>query len=280
MGKEVLASHIHSASPRANHPFIKINCGAIPESLLESELFGYGPGAFTGARREGALGLFEAANHGTLLLDEISELSPKTQSKLLRALQEREIRRVGGTWSKTVDVRVITSTNVDLSEMVKRGDFRQDLYYRLLVVRLQIPPLRKRVADIDALLDYYFIKLGEEFKIKRLLSADAKEILKSYAWPGNVRELRNLVESLLITTDSEIIEAADLYAYMDINPTPKGLRPLKEVTDEAEKDAIRAALSCYNTNQAAQALGINYTTLIRKINKLGMRDLLAKPRVT
>ncbi|SHE94105.1 sigma-54 interaction domain-containing protein [Desulforamulus putei] len=271
VGKEVLASYIHRNSNRANHPFVKINCGAIPESLLESELFGYEPGAFTGARREGALGLFEAANHGTILLDEISELPPKAQSKLLRALQEREIRRVGGTWSKTVDVRVISSTNVNLREMIERGSFRQDLYYRLQVVQIEIPPLRQRIPDIEALLDYYLTRLGEEFQLKKTFSPEAIGILKNYHWPGNVRELRNLVESLLVTVEKDMIEAADLPAYMGYTPPPAGMRPLKEIVDQAERKAIREALSSYSTYRAAEVLGINYTTLMRKINKLGIQ---------
>ncbi|GAB6181656.1 hypothetical protein JCM14036_29750 [Desulfotomaculum defluvii] len=271
VGKEVLASYIHRTSPRSSQPFITVNCGAIPESLLESELFGYEPGAFTGAKREGAQGLFEAANHGTILLDEISELPPKAQSKLLRALQEREIRRVGGTWSKAVDVRVISSTNVDLWDLVQKGEFRRDLFFRLQIVHINIPPLRRRHEDIEPLLHYYFKKLGEEYSLQRSLSQEALVILKNYHWPGNVRELRNLVESLLITVEGNFIGLEDLPTYLREVQVQEEIRPIKDVVDEAERRVILAALTSYNTHQAADILGINYSTLMRKIHKLGIR---------
>ncbi|AEF94231.1 sigma54 specific transcriptional regulator, Fis family [Desulfotomaculum nigrificans CO-1-SRB] len=271
VGKEVLASYIHRNSNRANYPFIKVNCGAIPESLLESELFGYEPGAFTGARREGAQGLLEAANHGSILFDEISELAPKAQAKLLRALQEREVRRVGGTWSKTVDVRVISSTNRNLREMVKKGLFREDLFYRLQVVHIEIPPLRKRIADIDGLLDYYVKHFSREFGLNKSLSKEVKEILRGYTWPGNVRELRNLLESLMVTVDKEVIDVTDLPRYTTNEPLATDIRPLKEVVDDAERQAIINALKSFSTQHAAEALGINYTTLMRKIQRLGIK---------
>ncbi len=274
VGKEVLASYIHQHSERANEPFIKVNCGAIPESLLESELFGYEPGAFTGARREGAQGLFEAADKGTILLDEISELPAKAQSKLLRTLQEREVRRVGGTWSKAVDVRVLAASNQNLWEMVQKGVFRQDLYYRIKVVEIKIPPLRSRREDIDVLLQHFLAVLGAEFNIKKTLSPQAQEVLKNYAWYGNVRELRNAVEALLITTDNEVIGVDDLPIHFKKNlltiPAEE-VPPLKESVNQAERRAIAHALEvCRSTREAAQALEIDYTTLMRKIHKLGI----------
>ncbi|MTI81820.1 MAG: sigma-54-dependent Fis family transcriptional regulator [Firmicutes bacterium] len=274
VGKEVLASYIHQNSERASHNFVKVNCGAIPESLLDSELFGYEPGAFTGARREGSQGLFEAANHGTILLDEISELPPKAQSKLLRALQEREVRRVGGTWSKNIDVRVLAATNQNLKELVEKKLFRKDLFYRLQVVQIEIPPLRERPEDIEALIKHFLINLSKEFNLKRYIDLELIERLKSYQWPGNVRELRNLVESLLVTVEKEVIKTEDIPVYLQesleqTKVSNKETMPLKEVVDNAERQAIVNTLKfCKDTHSAAEVLGINYTTLMRKIKKL------------
>lgn len=274
-GKEVLASYIHHISPRARHPFIRINCGAIPENLLESELFGYEQGAFTGGRREGAMGVFEAAHPGTLLLDEISELPLKAQVKLLRALQEKEIRRVGGTWSRVIDVRVIASTNQDLKELVERGLFRRDLYYRLDVVHIHLPPLRRRTEDIAPLLEHFCHQLNQAYGLQKRFSPQAVELLQKAPWPGNVRQLRNLVEKMLITCPGQLIEAADLPTeFQTGNDHPADdNRPntLQEIVLRAEKQAILQALQQYpDRRQAARALGIDPSTLSRKMRRLGI----------
>jgi transcriptional regulator with PAS, ATPase and Fis domain len=272
-GKEVLASYIHQHSPRAGYPFIKVNCGAIPESLLESELFGYEKGAFTGARREGAIGLFEAAHSGTLLLDEISELPLKAQAKLLRALQEREIRRVGGTWSKNIDVRVIACTNKDLKELVSRGLFRKDLYYRLKVVHIHLPPLRERRDEIEAFLEYFCRQLNMSYGMQKKFSPAAVERLKACEWPGNIRQLRNLVEEMFVISPNQIIELEELpeeYLFLEQKPEYKP-KTLREIVAEAEKKAILEALgSCPDRQSAARRLGIDCSTLSRKMRRLGI----------
>jgi len=198
VGKEVIANLIHKSSPRANMPFIKINCGAIPESLLESELFGYERGAFTGANREGSPGLFESAHKGSLLLDEIGELSHTLQVKLLRVLQEREIRRIGGSWSKAIDVRIIASTNKNLWDAVNKGSFRMDLFYRLNLLTIKIPPLRERRDDILPLLEYFLQQLSIDYKCKKKFDKNSLSIIKNHNFYGNVRELRNIVEAAYI----------------------------------------------------------------------------------
>ncbi|MCL6454945.1 MAG: sigma 54-interacting transcriptional regulator [Alicyclobacillus sp.] len=214
VGKEVVANWVHQHSPRNTMPFIKINCASIPESLLESELFGYERGSFTGAKQEGKPGLFELADKGTLLLDEISELSQSMQAKLLRVLQDREVRRVGGSWSRVIDVRILASTNAHLRERVQCGTFREDLYHRLNVGFLHIPPLRSRPEDIEPLLDHYMAALCQYLGITRRLSPEARAALLRYPFPGNIRELRNLLEGLCISAAEEEISPDDLPAYV------------------------------------------------------------------
>jgi two-component system, NtrC family, response regulator AtoC len=269
-GKEVVAAYIHEQSPRAKMPFIKINCGAIPETLLESELFGYEKGAFTGAKREGNPGLFELADKGTLLLDEVSELPATMQVKLLRVLQEREVRRVGGSWSKSVDVRILASSNRDLKREVGAGRFRQDLFFRLKVAHLTIPPLRERTEDISHLLTYYLEKVCREFSISRRFSSEVWEKLLAYAYPGNVRELRNIVEGLCISAESEEIAGEHAAYYLEevsaAQPTT-----LQEHLDETEERVIRRAISKNKTiRDTALLLGISHTTLLRKLQKYGI----------
>lgn len=213
-GKEVVASYIHRQSPRAQKNFVRVNCGAIPENLAESELFGYERGAFTGANREGKAGLFEAANGGTIFLDEIGELSLHIQTKLLRALQEREITRVGGSKPIKVDVRVIAATNRDLKKEVEAGTFREDLYYRLSVFPVWVPPLRERKLDILKLSSEMLKDLNERYGRRKSLTSRAEGALTQYDWPGNVRELRNVMERAFIMSDDDEISAEDL-AIMD-----------------------------------------------------------------
>lgn len=209
-GKEQVASYIHQRSPRAGKSFIRVNCGAIPENLAESELFGYERGAFTGANREGKAGLFEVAHEGTIFLDEVGELSLATQTKLLRVLQEKELTRVGGSKPVKIDVRVIAATNRDLQKCVAEGTFRQDLYYRLSVFPVRVPPLRERRGDIPKLARNVIDELNQNYEHKKTLSAGAETALLQYDWPGNVRELRNVMERAFIMSDGEEIHAEDL----------------------------------------------------------------------
>lgn len=268
-GKEVVAGWIHQQSPRQNRPFIKINCGAIPENLLESELFGYERGAFTGAKSEGNPGLFELAHEGTLLLDEIGELSLPLQVKLLRVLQDREIRRIGGSWSKSIDVRVIASTNQDLQKMVEEGRFREDLYYRLRVVHLHVPPLRERREDILPLLHHYLEQICEEFRITRRFTSETLEVLMNHEYPGNVRELRNLVEGLCVTVEKDWITVESLPGFLC-----KGQQnrvSLQAQLDDTERKAILQALQKEaSIRKAAKYLQISHATLLRKMQKHGL----------
>ena len=270
VGKEVFATLLHQNSPRTDRPFIKINCGAIPETLLESELFGYERGAFTGAKNEGSPGLFELADKGTLLLDEVGELSPSMQVKLLRVLQEREIRRVGGSWSKTIDVRVIASTNCDLKQLVNEHVFREDLYYRLNVARLYIPPLREHREDIGPLLDYYLDKICNEFQITRFFEDEARSLLLNHHYPGNIRELRNLIEGLCVTSEAEIISSNSVKVFLHSQRETNRFEThsLQDRLDQLEKTIILEALqSEVSIRKAAKLLDISHATLLRKMKK-------------
>ncbi len=272
-GKERIARLVHQESTRSAGPFIAINCGAITETLLESELFGHARGAFTGATQDRP-GLFEAANSGTLLLDEVGEVSPAMQVKLLRALQEREIRRVGENRSRAVDVRIVTATNRDLAQAVTSGAFRQDLYYRLKVVELQVPPLRERRDDILPLARVLLADAA--LRMKRTtsgLSPGAADQLLRYLWPGNVRELENAMERAVALTIGTRVELEDLAEEVRrAAPRPAasggGVRPLEEV----EKEYILAALELNGGNQthAAEQLGIGSATLYRRLKAYGM----------
>lgn len=268
-GKEILAKEIHKKSDRKNHPYIKINCAAIPESLIESELFGYEQGAFTGAVNKGKKGMFELANGGTILLDEIGEMPMQLQTKLLRVLQEKELMRIGGTSSIKLDVRVIAATNQNLEELVAKKEFRQDLFYRLNVIPISIPPLRERRDDI-ALLAYNFVnKYNLKYNKNVSLTNRVLSLLEQHNWPGNVRELENVIERLVvITTDEEL----DYNFVMDmiqgrendisINTSDV---TLKEALESLEKEMIRNALSNHgSTYKAAEALGMNQSSIFRK----------------
>lgn len=281
-GKELLAQAIHNASPRSNQPFIKVNCAAIPESLIESELFGYCEGAFTGAVRGGKPGKFELANGGSIFLDEIGDLHPSIQSKLLRVLQEFEFERLGGTKTINVDVRVIAATNRDLRELIKRGKFRSDLFYRLNVVDLITPPLRERREDIDYLTDYLLEKITDRLHIPLVgISEEARQLLREYDFPGNVRELENILERAInvINEHTETIQPEHL-PLLGINmgnginsaenkPLDSLPMTLEETVRLAEKNAILEALkrSGGNRNKAAQLLNIHRSLLYKKLNK-------------
>jgi transcriptional regulator with PAS, ATPase and Fis domain len=252
---------------------MKINCGAIPEALLESELFGYEGGAFTGARKEGKMGLVEMAPGGTLFLDEVGELSPNLQVKLLRLLQEREIMKVGGSRSIQVDTRIIAATNRDLKKMVDEGRFREDLYYRLNVVMVRIPPLRERREDIPPLVLGLLARLNAKYGLDKRVSPRAMDRLIQYHWPGNVRELENVVEQAAVLSEGEVIDAESFPAAM-ISSTPgsaDGGAPAsyRAAMKAVERDLLLRALEAWGSPaKAAEALGMHRTTFLRKAAKL------------
>jgi DNA-binding NtrC family response regulator len=272
-GKELVAQTLHQLSPRAHAPFVPINCAAIPETLLESEIFGHEKGAFTGAmdRREGC---FELADRGTLFLDEIAEMTPATQVKLLRVLQERRFRRLGGRSEQSVDVRVIAATNVNPHEAVKSQKLREDLYYRLNVFSIELPPLRQRKADLPLLIQSFLADFNQRNgKSVSALNADAMQILEQYAWPGNVRELRNVIERAVILSTGEFIEPRHLPPLLsDVLESGKPVVSLSPGTtvEEAERRLILLTLAHTRDNKtrAAEILGISLKTLHNKLNRL------------
>ncbi|MFS2169173.1 sigma-54 interaction domain-containing protein [Priestia megaterium] len=275
LGKEMVANLIHETSDRKNSPFIKVNCGAIPENLLESELFGYEGGAFTGAKKEGKMGLFELANKGTLFLDEIAEMPLALQVKLLRVLQEREVMRVGGVKPVAVNVRIIAATNRNLHEDVQKGNFREDLYYRLNVIPLSILPLRERREDILPLASYFIEQFNQKYLTKKALSAETAEAFELYNWPGNVRELQNIVERLIVMSDGDEIQHLHLPEEITNLSSNKDkvqvldILPLKECMEMAEKQLLRLAKQKYSsTVKIADALQVNQSTISRKLQKL------------
>jgi len=276
-GKELIARAIHFSSSRKQKPFIPINCASIPENLLESELFGHEKGAFTDATNQ-KLGMFELAHEGTLFLDEISGLKLDVQGNLLRALEEKEIRRLGGTKIIRVDVRIISATNIDLKQAVKEGKFRQDLYYRLNVVPIYLPPLRERKDDIPLLVEYFLQKYNQVFR-KEIegLTKEALEYLIHYDWPGNVRELKNVIERLVALKDDGVITPKDLPFDIFIKcsltrdlPAEGGL---KQANRDFERQYIEAVLERVSGNQvkAAKILGIHRNALFNKMKSLGLK---------
>ena len=283
-GKELIARAVHYNSPRKDGPFVVINCGALPENLQESELFGHVKGAFTGAIRD-KMGLFQQAQKGTVLLDEIGETLPSTQVKLLRFLQDGEIRPVGGNKSIFVDTRIIAATNENLEKAVELGRFRKDLFYRINVIRIHIPPLRERREDIPLLVEYFLEKILEKFKKgKRVFSEEAMYAFMNYDWPGNIRELQNMIERAVALSKSEIINVDELplpvpveeFAALSRNPLDDERKKSFIVTTlaEQEKNAIIDALNKYGGNQTkvSQVLGISTTTLWRKIKKYRIKS--------
>jgi DNA-binding NtrC family response regulator len=272
-GKELAAQTIHQLSPRAQMPFVAINCAAIPETLLESEIFGHERGAFTGAveRREGC---FELADRGTLFLDEIAEMTPSTQVKLLRVLQERRFRRLGGRQEQTVDVRVIAATNANPGEAVKSNKLREDLYYRLNVFAIELPPLRQRKADLPLLIQSFLADFNSRNnKSVSALDVAAMRILEQYNWPGNVRELRNVIERAVILSSGEFIEPKHLPPL--VTDSPDVVKPTLSLTpgttvEEAEQRLILMTLEHTRDNKtrAAEILGISLKTLHNKLNRL------------
>ncbi len=284
VGKDVLARHIYHCSDRNGRgQYIKVNCGAIPYELLESELFGYEAGAFTGANRSGKPGMFELADKGILFLDEVGELPLPLQVKLLRVLQEKEIQRIGSTKTKTVDVRIIAATNKDLKQMVAENKFREDLYYRLNVLPICIPPLRERREDILPLAHSILMKLNQKYRTNKEFDEKLELFFCRYDWPGNVRELKNLIERLLLTVPSKSLMVDDLPADYDRFKTankPEERMPapmknhvmsLKEVAEAAEREILLLALQKYNsTYKIAKELGTSQATIVRKLKKYNL----------
>ena len=282
-GKELVARAVHQASPRREHPFVSINCGAFPETLLESELFGYMRGAFTGAVSQ-KKGLFEAAIGGTLFLDEVGEMSAAMQVKLLRALQDKKIRRIGGTEEFHIDARVIAATNQNLEEQVEAGNFREDLYYRLVVIPIRIPPLRERKADLVPLVRHFIQKYNERFnRDVRGITEEALSSLEEYSWPGNVRELENVIERAITLESSECIQEERLpenvrHRGQTREPdlprfsTSEGL-DLEEYLKKVERQIIEEALQLADGNQTrvAEILKLSYRSLRHRIETLGIK---------
>jgi transcriptional regulator with PAS, ATPase and Fis domain len=288
-GKELFAHAIHAASKRRNGPFVKMNCAAIPEHLLESELFGYSDGAFTGAKKGGQVGKFELAHNGTMFLDEISDMSLPMQAKLLRILQERELTPLGSNTAKHVDVRIIAATNVKLEEAVREGKFREDLYYRLNVMALAIPPLRERTEDLYFIVNHFLDSFNAEFGLDvQGLEPEAWEALRAYDYPGNIRELRNIVESAFNVVTESFIKKENLPAHIrqlaalplrtsaqgrgDGFLADVGRRPLQEILEGVERQLLDQALqqSQGNKLQAAGLLGISRPGFYKKLQKYGM----------
>lgn len=274
-GKELFAQGIHQASPRRLRPFVRLNCAAIPKDLFESELFGYAKGAFTGARSQGKPGKFELANGGTIFLDEIGELPLEMQPKLLRVLEEKEFERIGGTKIVKTDFKLITATNRNLEDMMAENCFRQDLYYRLNVIPIRIPPLRVRTQDIIPIARHLLDKIAEETDFEHRLSPQAEKVLLAHDWPGNVRELSNVLERSLAGLDGFTIGAEDLAIYMRTasNKIVRGqVLNLKKRLAQAEREAIQEALTLSENNksQAAQLLGIHRTHLYKKMRTQGL----------
>ncbi|MCG8403066.1 MAG: sigma 54-interacting transcriptional regulator [Firmicutes bacterium] len=263
VGKEVVAGLLHKAGNRSKHPFIRVNCGAIPENLLESELFGYEGGAFTGARREGKPGMLELAHNGTLFLDEIAELPQALQVKLLTVIQEKVVTRLGGTKPIQIDVRILTATNRDLYLLVEQGLFRADLYYRLNVIPIVIPSLKERKEDIPFLISHFLKKFNEKHHQVKSIDPGAMDILYHYPWPGNVRELENLVERLVVITPGDIIVTKDL----PINVLNK-CSGFNDKGPVSEKEIIKELYHrLRSTRKVAEALGVNQSTIVRKMKK-------------
>ena len=284
-GKELFANAIHQASPRTDRPFVRVNCAALPDNLLESELFGYEEGGFTGARKGGKPGKFEMADHGTIFLDEIGDMPPAMQAKLLIVLQEREVERVGGTKPIRVDVQVIAATNRNLEDMMKKGKFREDLYYRLNVVTLNVPSLRERRQDIYLLINYLLPKLNQRLNTQvKKVSPEALQLLGRYEWPGNVRELENLLERAINLADmnqDSCLSPEDFpsLSRMVVEPAPsiepggkESVDNLGEAVGKIEEETIRRVLQKTNNNkaQSAKILGLNKSVLYRKLRKYSL----------
>lgn len=266
-GKSKLASYLHSISPRAEHAFLELNCSGMPDNLLEMELFGYVPGAFTGASAKGKKGLLEIAHQGTLFLDEIGDLPLNMQVKLLKVIEDNRFLPVGGTEFKEVDIRIISATHRDLDEMVAQGEFREDLYYRINVIDIVLPPLRERRTEILPLIEQYQRNFNEKYQLEKSLSPEVIESLAQYDWPGNIRQLINVVERLMVSTPQSEISLKDLPEYLRTQPAEAyRTQNLKDRVLSFEKDLIINALNIHGSTRAtAEALGVEQSTLVKKI---------------
>ncbi|NLX61076.1 MAG: sigma 54-interacting transcriptional regulator [Tissierellia bacterium] len=276
VGKEIVAREIHRNSLRNNEPYIKINCSAIPETLLESEFFGYEKGAFTGAMNREKIGLLEAADRGTVLLDEVGDMPLHLQPKILRFLQEKEITRIGSTRPIKIDVRVIAATNQNLEELVKKGKFREDLYYRLNVIPIRIPPLRERKEDIRILVHKFIVEFNKRYNKQVSFTEKALEVLESYEWPGNVRELENTIQRLIIMNNHNHVTDEEVIGILGIEKICLDLAvndelSLKESLEILEKQIIEKALKKYGTTyKAAESLKVSQSTIVRKAKEYGI----------
>lgn len=276
VGKGYMANMIHSVSNRKDRPFISINCGAIPENLLESELFGYEKGAFTGALKDGKKGLFETAGSGTIFLDEIGDMPVSLQVKLLHVLDDRTVRRIGGTASFKVDCRIIAATNKDIKELVRAGQFREDLFYRLNVVPITIPSLRERKEDLLFLAKMFLDSMNNKYKMKKTFSEEAIRALYDYNYPGNIRELQNMIERLVINTIGDTIEAEKILEMTEASsPSTQSeeITPLKEAVEQLERNMLLTAFQKYKTTRrVAEALKIDQSTVVKKAKKLKVHE--------
>ncbi len=272
VGKDVLAKYIHEKSIRTDHGFFKVDCAAIPPSLVESELFGYDPGAFSGANTKGKPGFFEMAHKGTLFLDEIGELPLAMQVKFLRILQDREIIRIGATKVKKVDVRFIAASNRNLDDAVKEGSFRRDLYYRLQVAVVKIPPLRERKDDTLPLVRHFLAMFNAKYRKDLALTPETESALLDYGWPGNVRELENLIHGLVIMLQKKWVDTADLPPSMLIAPKEDADRSLNAIMANMERELLRNALQIYGSAaEVAVHFNVDRSTIFRKLKKYALR---------
>ena len=281
-GKELVANEIYHHSDRVDKPFIKVNCAAIPAELLESELFGYEDGAFTGAKRAGKAGMFELANTGVILLDEIGDMPLPLQTKLLRVLQQRELMRIGGSRPIHLDIRVIASTNKDLQEEVRQGRFREDLFYRLNVVPLEIKPLRERPEDIPYLAERFCQSFNKKYGKDTRISEDAMQLIQAYRWPGNIRELENLVERIVVTSPGGEVTQETVYNAL----RPSGVRTSGQMMENAtlrqqvsafEREVILHTLErAGSMRKAARLLGVDHSTLVKKCRQYGCQEQAAE----
>ncbi len=278
VGKGVLSYFIHKNSLRHSKPLIKINCGAIPENLLESELFGYEKGSFTGANKEGKVGLIQLADGGTLFLDEIGELPLSLQVKLLDVIQNKEITKIGGNNVIPVNIRIIAATNRNLFDMVKKQEFREDLYYRLNVIPITIPPLRDRKEDLPLLINYFLNEFNERYNYSKTICPDAMKLLLNYNWPGNVREVENLIERLLVTSGKDVIEKYDLIQlpifnvieYMDLDIYKN--KNYKTIIDEFDKKILHEVMrNCKSTAEMSEVLNLDCSTIRKKFKRLNIK---------
>ncbi|WP_232423562.1 MULTISPECIES: sigma-54 interaction domain-containing protein [Bacillus] len=272
VGKSLIAKYVHSRSSRSHEVFIELNCAAIPEHLVESELFGYEAGAFTGALKQGKMGIFEKTNGGTLFLDEIGDLPLDIQVKLLKVVEDSQFNRVGSTEMKKVDVRIITATHRDLAALVHEGKFREDLYYRLNIVSFEVPPLRERKEEIVPLLEMYMNKFNNKYNENKSMTPECIEWLTNYSWPGNIRELANLAERLVVTTFQDRIDVVDLPPLIQPVDTKANHQNLREAVGEVERTLIINAMKKHGSTRAsAKVLGISQSSLVQKMKKYHIR---------